>query len=62
MAIVKGKKLDINQTGMEMIKDHIDNTGKVWVKGTRYQPSSAGNDYQEIIIKGDCVIFNDYPL
>lgn len=31
MAIVKGKKLDINQTGMEMIKDHIDNTGKVWV-------------------------------
>ncbi len=55
--IVKGKKVDTTQTKMEMTRAHIDEDGKVWSKGTVYQPLSAGDGYQEIGIDGEHVFF-----
>lgn len=61
MPIVKGKKVDPNQSLMEMTQKHTDGTGRTWSKGTLYQPFSAGMaggyKYQEITIKGETIIF-----
>lgn len=63
MALIKGKKVEQNQSLMEMKSRHNDDTGKSWPKGTLYQPYSSGMvggyEYQEVLIKGEIVCFTN---